>query len=128
MTVRCDSRIAECNFGTWSGRTLEDVYASDPDAVARWMSDPSYAQHGGESLASVVERVGAWIDALDGSERVVVAITHGEVVKSAVVHALRAPLTAFWQMDVDPLSITELSSYDGRWTLARANCANASVG
>ena len=50
-----------------------------------------------------------------------VAITHGGVVKAAVVHALGAPIAAFWQIDVAPLSITELHAHGGRWTLSRAN-------
>jgi hypothetical protein len=37
------------------------------------------------------------------------------------VHALGAPLDAFWRVDVAPLSITELHAHDGRWTLTRTN-------
>ena len=51
------------------------------------------------------------------------AITHGEVVKAAVVHALGAPLLAFWRIDAAPLAITELHAHGGRWTVVRLNCA-----
>jgi broad specificity phosphatase PhoE len=57
---------------------------------------------------------------LDG---VAVAVTHGGVVKGAVVHALGAPLEAFWRIDAAPLAITELHAHDGRWTVTRVNCA-----
>jgi broad specificity phosphatase PhoE len=51
----------------------------------------------------------------------VLAITHAGVVKAAVVHALGAPLSAFWRIDCAPLSITELHAHNGCWTLTRMN-------
>jgi broad specificity phosphatase PhoE len=115
------AELAECDFGSWAGRTLEDVGATDPDAVAAWMADPRARPHGGESLTALAARVGGWLDGqatLDGGA---VAITHGGVVKAAVVHALGAPIEAFWRVDVAPLAITELHAHDGRWTLTRVS-------
>ena len=113
--------IAECDFGAWAGRTLEDVTAAEPAAGMAWMTDPDAAPHGGESLRAFASRVGRWLDAqatLDGGA---VAITHGGVVKAAIVAALRAPIETFWRVDAAPLAITELHAHDGRWTLTRAN-------
>ena len=50
-----------------------------------------------------------------------VAVTHAGVIKAAVICALDAPVGAFWQVDVAPLTITELHAHGGRWTLRRAN-------
>jgi broad specificity phosphatase PhoE len=120
--VNVDDALAECDFGSWAGRSLADVQGADPDAAAAWMTDPDAAPHGGESLSEFVARVGAWLDrqAIAGPGRVG-ALTHGGVVKAALVHALSAPLRAFWQFDVAPLSITELHAWDGRWTVTRVN-------
>ncbi len=121
-----DPRLRECGFGTWAGRTLEEIAAADSQAVASWMTDPAARPHGGESLESFAARVGAWLDAqalLDGGA---VAITHGGIVKAAVAHALGAPIGAFWRIDAAPLSITEIHAHDRRWTLTRANCRVAS--
>ncbi len=121
ISVRTEPSLRECDFGAWSGKSLTQVLGSDPDGASRWMADPSAAPHGGESLACVAGRVGAWLDSIALSEGVVAAITHGEVVKAAILHALGAPLMAFWRIDVDPLSITELSCHDGCWTMTRTN-------
>ncbi len=120
-----DPRVAECDFGTWAGRTLEDVHAADPAAATAWMTDPGAAPHGGESLARFAARVAGWLDAQARGGGRVVAVTHGGVVKAAVVHALGAPLEAFWRIDVAPLAITELHAHEGRWTLARVNATTA---
>jgi broad specificity phosphatase PhoE len=113
-----DDALIECDFGRWAGVGLGDV----GDEVGRsWILDPDAAPHGGETLRAFAARVGAWLDAQAERDGVAAAITHGGVVKAAVVHALRAPLQAFWQIDAAPLSVTEIHAHDGRWTIARLN-------
>jgi broad specificity phosphatase PhoE len=113
--------LGECDFGAWAGRTLAQVDAWDPDGARAWMTDPDARPHGGETLTELLARVGDWLDAQAQLDGEAIAITHGGVVKAAVVHALAAPPAAFWRVDVTPLSTTELHAHDGRWTLARVN-------
>ena len=117
-----DARLAECDFGGWAGRSLNEVYREDPVAAAQWMTDPEAAPHGGESLATFSARVAGWLDeerrSGDGYR---VAITHSGVVKASVVHALGAGLAAFWRIDVSPLSITEMHAHGDNWTVSRVN-------
>jgi len=120
--------LAECDFGTWAGRSLAEVCREDPDGAEAWMTDPEARPHGGESLAAFVARVGGWLDSQGRGEGCTFAITHGGVVKAAVVGALGAPLEAFWRVDADPLAVTELHAHDGRWALARANVPLAGEG
>jgi broad specificity phosphatase PhoE len=123
---RVDDALAECDFGRWAGATLQEVHAEDADGARAWMLDPDAAPHGGETLRGFVARVGGWIDAEARGEGTAAAITHSGVVKAAVVHALGAPLAAFWRIDAAPLSITELHAHDGRWTVTRLNVPVAS--
>jgi broad specificity phosphatase PhoE len=115
--------LAECDFGRWAGRTLADVHDTDPDGVAAWMTDPASAPHAGESLVSFGARVSGWLDDQAELTGRAIAITHGGVVKAAIVHALSAPIDAFWRVDATPLAITELHAHDGRWTVTRMNCS-----
>jgi broad specificity phosphatase PhoE len=119
--ARVDPALAECDFGTWAGRTLKELAETASDDVSAWMTDPDAAPHGGESLSALLARVRAWLEgqvALDGTA---IAITHGGVISAAVVIALDAPPSAIWRVDVAPLSITELHAHDGRWTVTRVN-------
>jgi broad specificity phosphatase PhoE len=122
LDAEVDGEIAECDFGTWAGRTLADVNDDDADAVRSWMLDPEAAPHGGESLGAFCTRIACWLDAQTERDGRVVAITHGEVIKAAVVHALGAPVLAFWRIDASPLAFTELHAHGGRWTVTRLNC------
>jgi broad specificity phosphatase PhoE len=117
-----DPALAECDFGTWAGRSLAEVNAADPDAARAWMTDPDSSPHGGESLTAFARRVAGWLDAQAQQDGAAVAVTHGGVVKGALVHALGAPIESFWRIDVAPLAVTEMHAHDGRWTISRVNC------
>jgi broad specificity phosphatase PhoE len=123
-----ESALAECDFGTWAGRTLAEIQADEPAATGRWMADADAAPHGGESLTAFAARVGRWLDEQATRDGRGVAITHGGVVKAALVRALGAPIEAFWRVDVAPLAVTELHAHDGRWTVTRVNCTSPRVG
>ncbi|HEX4247738.1 MAG TPA: phosphoglycerate mutase family protein, partial [Pseudonocardia sp.] len=62
LTGTRDAGLAGCDFGAWTGRTLDDVLAATPDLVTAWLTDPAASPHGGESLSAVLERVGRWLD------------------------------------------------------------------
>jgi broad specificity phosphatase PhoE len=115
-----EPRLSECDFGSWSGRTLAEIHAEDPEAAVRWMTDPDARPGDGESLRALSERVAGWLAEL--SDGITAAVTHGGVVRAAVAHGLGAPLQACWRIQVAPLSLTELHGHDGGWTVARVNC------
>ncbi|GGP00393.1 histidine phosphatase family protein [Stakelama pacifica] len=103
--------LRDRDAGDWTGRPLS---ALPPDALGLWLADPVQAMPGGESMAAVQARVGAWIDGL--GEGRVLAITHAAVVRAAIAHTLGLPLAATMDIDVAPLSMTVLSHH-GRWRL-----------
>ncbi|MEU5536161.1 histidine phosphatase family protein [Streptomyces sp. NPDC020362] len=105
------------DVGRWRGRTLEEVAAADPEAVGRWLAEPGWADHGGESVQDVCERVGRWLESAQDTDGRTVAVVEPEVVRAAVVHVLGLPMAAFWRLDVPPLTVTELSGRAGRWNL-----------
>ena len=108
--------LRDLDCGRWAGRSIDDVLSTEPDAFAAWMSDPEATPHGGESIGAVVERVTGWLGLLAaaGDDRVV-AVTHPAVVRSAVLHALDAPIASFWALDVVPLATVRLHASGGRW-------------
>jgi broad specificity phosphatase PhoE len=112
--------LRDCDFGCWRGQSLGDVSRREPEAVTQWLTDPSAAPHGGESVTDVIQRVGRWLEGLGGPQserRTVVAVTHPSVVRAAVVGALGASPASFWRIDAVPLSRTELRGRAGRWNL-----------
>jgi broad specificity phosphatase PhoE len=123
LDAQADPALAECDFGDWAGSSLAAVHEADPEAAHAWMTDPDSSPHGGESLTAFAGRVARWLDEQASRNGSAVAVTHGGVVRGALVHALGAPIKSFWQLDVSPLALTELHAHDGRWTITRVNCA-----
>jgi broad specificity phosphatase PhoE len=118
LTAEDDDGLRDIDTGRWSGRSLADVQAEDPEGVMAWLADPASAPHGGEPVLAVIARVAAWLrsrdDAAGGR---IVAITHPAVVRAAVVHVLGTPPEAFWKIDAEPLSHIGLTGHGGRWRL-----------
>jgi broad specificity phosphatase PhoE len=51
LEARAEPLLRDCDFGCWAGRSLAEVQAQAPEAVADWLANPHAAPHGGESFA-----------------------------------------------------------------------------
>jgi broad specificity phosphatase PhoE len=124
-----DPALAGWDCGAWAGRTLEEVERQDPDGLAAWRLDPLARPHGGESLANLIGRAGAFIIRMANVPGRTAVLTDGGLIKALVVAALDAPVELFWAIDVSPASITELATSDREtaggtragWRLIRSN-------
>lgn len=127
MSLGCreDPRLRDLDHGEWAGRTLADIAQEQPDRLARWLGDPQFDGHGGESIAMLLERSGSWLDAQAMERGRTVAVTHAAVVKAMIVHVLSAPPEAFWRIDIAPLSLTDLRHDGRRWTIRSCGAAMA---
>jgi broad specificity phosphatase PhoE len=114
---RVDPGLRDGDVGRWAGRTLTEVAASEPDGIEAWLTDPSAAPHGGESVDEVLARARDWLRALPPVTGTVVAVTHPAVVRALVIDAIAASAASFWRIDVAPLERTILTGGHGRWTL-----------
>ena len=109
--------LSDCDYGRWRGLASKDVGEREPDAFAAWLGEPTAAPHGGESFATLIERVGAWLTQALARDGATLAITHSVVIRAAIVNALGAGVVSFARIDVAPLSIARLSGHAGRWNL-----------
>jgi broad specificity phosphatase PhoE len=116
LSASIEPVLAECDYGCWRGLRLSDIQLRDAEGLAAWLSDAEAAPHGGESLGDLLRRIGAWLSQYQEPGHTV-AVTHPSVIRAAIVHALDAPPLAFWRIDVEPLSVTDLRRNGPHWTL-----------
>ncbi|MEU8793736.1 histidine phosphatase family protein [Streptomyces sp. NPDC048643] len=109
--------LAGLEVGRWRGATLGEVSAAEPEAVALWLADPASAPHGGESVRAFCDRVAGCLERAAEQDGRIVAVVEPEVVRALLVRALGAPESAFWRVDVAPLTATEFSGRAGRWNV-----------
>lgn len=65
----------------------------------------------------LIERVGQWFNHYDWARGHTLVITHANVIKAAILHVLKAPIQAYWQLDISPLTQTILSVHQNQWRL-----------
>jgi probable phosphomutase (TIGR03848 family) len=107
-----DERLAEVDYGDWTGRKITDLVKEPLWAVVQ--AHPSAAVFpGGEGLAQVQTRAVAAVRDHDrrlaeqhGGDALWLACTHGDVIKSVVADALSLHLDAFQRIAADPASMS----------------------
>jgi broad specificity phosphatase PhoE len=107
--------LGDCDHGRWAGRSLAELQAEEPRALAAWLEDPDAAPHGGESVADVIRRIARWSDSPERGEGRILAVTHPTVIRAALIHAMGAPASSFRRIDVAPLSRLVLSRHGAHW-------------
>ena len=77
---RLDPALKEISFGAWEGLTWPEIEARDPSGVrARRKDKWSFTPPGGESYATLAERLRPWLSGLTGDAFVV---SHGGVARA----------------------------------------------
>ena len=107
-----DDRLAEVDYGAWTGRKIGDLVKEPLWAVVQ--QQPSAAVFpDGEGLAQVQARAVAAVREHDkrladehGADTLWVACTHGDVIKSVLADALGTHLDSFQRITADPASMS----------------------
>lgn len=107
-------QLADLDCGRWRGDLLGGVR---PAELAIWLTDPTQAPHGGETVVELIARVRRWLNTMADHRGRLVAVTHPAVIRAAILVVLDAPPKSFWRMDIAPVSRTVLHYRGHAWTL-----------
>ncbi|MEV0111185.1 histidine phosphatase family protein [Nocardia sp. NPDC050799] len=108
------SRLRDLDAGAWRGT---EPGLLPPEEVGRWLTEPGYRGHGGESVLDLLDRVRGWLDEVaDGEAPHSIAVTHPAVIRAVLVVALAAAPESFWRFDVAPGARVRLH-HRTAWTL-----------
>lgn len=116
LDVITDDALVECGYGEWTGRSLTELakeplwsqVQQDPESVT-FPASPEFAN---ESLTHMSQRVvtalmtrDAEIEKEFGTSAVWIAVSHGDLIKAAVAHAVGTPFGQFQRIVVLPASV-----------------------
>ena len=101
----------ELSFGSWDGKSIEEVKEQEPDAYQAWLNSTAYAPGGGESWDQATVRIEEALEKLvaEYPGKKIIVVTHNGVIKTAVRLAIGAPAEAVFHVDAAPCSISSIS-------------------
>ena len=106
-----DSDWYELSFGTWDGKSIEEVKAETPDDYQAWLNSSAYRPGGGESYDEARIRIDEALNKLvaEYPGKKIVVVTHNGVIKTAANLAIGGPNDGVFHMDATPCSISTIS-------------------
>ena len=116
------SDIIEIDFGAWSGKSF-DMLADDRHWTS-WNSSRSTSRPpGGETMLEAQARIVRAMEQLRRlhSGRSVILVSHGDVIKAALLYFLGMPIDSYARLDVSPASISTLAVGDWGSKVLRMN-------
>lgn len=114
--------LDELDYGEWTGRSFAEL-EHDPQWT-RWnRRRGSSRPPGGESMRSLQNRMVDHLEQLrsDHAAGTVIAVSHAEPIRAALLHYARKRLDHFLSIAIDPSSISTLSADGGGFRIARIN-------
>jgi alpha-ribazole phosphatase/probable phosphoglycerate mutase len=105
------NEFSELSFGVWEGRSVADVHATDPLALARFWRDPIGCPiPGGEPVEAFDRRVGqAWETLLERYRgQHVLLIAHGGTIRMVLRRLLEMPVRRIWRIEVPFAAISRI--------------------
>ncbi|MDX6285901.1 MAG: glucosyl-3-phosphoglycerate phosphatase [Frankiales bacterium] len=99
LTPRWDDRLREIHLGSWEGLTRDEVAEKFPDEWSGWISGDDAPRGGGETYAEVADRGATCVlEALDATEGLVIAVTHGGTARSTIGLLLELDPRSWWRL------------------------------
>ena len=111
LEIIFDEAWYELSFGSWDGKSLEEVREESPDEFQAWLDSTSYAPGGGESYDQASERIESALEKLVAQYpgKKIIVVSHNGVIKTAAKLAIGGPSESVFHMDASPCSISSIS-------------------
>jgi probable phosphomutase (TIGR03848 family) len=110
LSVMVREELGESVYGTWTGRSLEELQKEDLWPVVQVY--PSGARFpGGEAIRETQVRVVAALDAIREAHpgQTVAVVSHSDPIKMAVAYYAGLPLDLFQRLVVSPASVSAIT-------------------
>jgi broad specificity phosphatase PhoE len=120
-----DRRLAELNYGTWEGRTFEEIQLTTPAIYRAWEKDPgNLAPPKGESGVQLIERVMPFLGEMAQRHQSgnVVVVCHKTVCRLLACHIMGTPLSEYRRrLVMENAALNIFETREGNWRVVTLN-------
>ena len=107
LAVQVADELTELDFGAWTGQTFDQVA---PDE--HWRRFNAFRSGtpapGGELMLEAQARVVPWMRRVsqEAPDQTIVAVSHGDVIRAALLYYLGMPLDFYGRIEISPASVS----------------------
>ena len=116
--------LREYHKGEFEGMTLSEIEAQFPDEYPKYLEkNLDYAPKGGESTRTVSVRIAQIISEITSNhlDHTVLIVSHGGVLRAAMVSLLRMPLEGNWSFVFGNCGLTIIDTFEDNAVLRQFN-------
>ena len=115
----------EINFGSWEGRSFEDIAKEDPVEFKKFFLQPDMLLiKGGETFAELQNRAVTTLKRIVhdiGDNKYIVIVTHGAIIRTIIASVLEMPLRKIWAIKQQNTAVNILRIDDGAYSIELLN-------
>jgi len=113
LGVAACPELRELDFGELEGAIFESISERNPALAQAWLERSlTLAMPGGESLPQLAQRVGRFAPRLNNHDgQTVLIVAHSGSLRALVCHLLGLGLEHWWQLRMEPASLTIVETY-----------------
>lgn len=111
LPLRLEEEFREISFGSWEGRTPDELEAENPERMRAFWSNPvRHWPQGAEPFDRFQQRIAAAWDRLlqKNAGRHTLLVAHGGVIRAVLFHVLGIPPENFFRIQVPYASVSRL--------------------
>ena len=116
--------LKEMHFGRWDGLSAKEVQEAEPELYEACVrADMNFRFPEGESIQEFFDRIKSGLDKVikETDDEVVVVITHGGVVRMALIDLLELDFQSNWRFCIDYGSLSVLEIYGDYTRIGKIN-------
>lgn len=115
----------EINFGSWEGRSFEDIAKEEPTEFKKFFLQPDMLIFkGGETFAELQNRAVTMLKKIvhdsDDNKNIVI-VMHGAIIRTIIAYILEMPLRKIWAIKQQNTAVNILRIDDGAYSIELLN-------
>jgi alpha-ribazole phosphatase/probable phosphoglycerate mutase len=116
LAVERDERLVEVGYGSWAGKSPDELKAEDPEAYAAFRADPWRNRPAdAEPMEAFTERVlTAFAEQVGAGGEHILIVAHAGVIRTVVAHTLGMPLENLYRIHLPYAGRARLHSVGDR--------------